>query len=69
MAIVKGQVIQMIQDLPDDASVKDIMAQLYFRYQVEEGLRQLDERKGIPHEEVEKRMAKWLNKHSVNDEF
>ncbi len=60
MAAVKEQVIEMIQNLPEDVSVEDIMAQLYFRYQVDEGLRELDEGKGIPHEEVEKRMAKWL---------
>lgn len=60
MAAVKEQVVQMIQDMPLDASVEDIMAELYFRYQVDEGLKQLDEGKGIPHEEVERRMARWL---------
>lgn len=60
MAMVKDQVIKMIQDMPEDVSVEDIMAELYFRYQVDEGLQQLDEGKGIPHEKVEKRMAKWL---------
>lgn len=60
MAPVKDQVIEMIQNLPEDVSVEDIMAQLYFRYQVDEGLRQLDDGKGIPHEEVEKRMERWL---------
>lgn len=36
------------------------MAELYFRYQVDEGLKELNEGKGIPHKEVEKRMSKWL---------
>ena len=62
MAFVKEEVIRMIQDMPKDISVEDIMAELYFRYQVDEGLKQLDEGKGIPHEEVEKRMGKWLKK-------
>ncbi|MCH8956895.1 hypothetical protein IIA28_16485 [candidate division KSB1 bacterium] len=58
--MVKDEVIKMIQNMPEETSVEDIMAELYFRYQVDEGLKQLDEGRGIPHEEVEKRMAKWL---------
>jgi len=59
---VKQQVIEMIQLLPDEVSIDDIMAELYFKLQVDAGLRELDEGKGIPHEEVEKRMSKWLTK-------
>jgi len=59
---IKERVIQMIQDLPDDVSLDDIMAELYFRLQVDAGLKELDEGKGIPHEEVEKRLSKWLTK-------
>lgn len=62
MAGVKQQVIKMIQNLPDEVSVDDIMAELYFRLQVDAGLKELDEGKGIPHEEVEKQMSKWLHK-------
>jgi predicted transcriptional regulator len=58
--IVKQQVIQMIQSLPDDVTIDDIMAELCFKLQVDAGLREIDEGKGIPHEEVEKRMSKWL---------
>jgi predicted transcriptional regulator len=59
---VKQQVIQMIKDLPDEVTLEDVMAELYFRLQVDAGLKELDEGKGIPHAEVEKRMAKWLTK-------
>ncbi len=45
-----------------DASLDDIMAELYFKLQVDAGLKELDEGKGIPHEEVEKQMSKWLTK-------
>lgn len=62
MAEVKQEVIKMIQNLPNDISVEDIMAELYFRLQVDAGLKELDEGKGIAHEEVEKRMSKWLTK-------
>ena len=62
MATIKDEVIEMIQKMPEDISVEDIMAELSFRYQVDQGLRQLDEGKAIPHEEIERRMAKWLKK-------
>lgn len=62
MADVKNQVIQMIQSLPDETTIDDIMAELYFRLQVDKGLKELDEGQGIAHVQVEKRMAKWLTK-------
>ena len=55
---VKQQVIQMIETLPEEITVDDIMAELYFRQQVDAGLKELDEGKGIPHEEVEKRLSR-----------
>jgi predicted transcriptional regulator len=62
MLKVKQAVIKMIQSLPDEVTIDDIMAELYFKLQVDAGLKELDEGKGIPHEEVEKRMSKWLSK-------
>ncbi|PIV55257.1 hypothetical protein COY52_06685 [Candidatus Desantisbacteria bacterium CG_4_10_14_0_8_um_filter_48_22] len=62
MAKLKERVIKMIELLPDDVTVDQIMAELYFRLQVDAGLKELDEGKGIPHEKVEERMAKWLTK-------
>jgi predicted transcriptional regulator len=62
MADIKEKVIQMIKNLPEDVSLDEIMAELYFRLQVDAGLKELDEGKGIPHEEVEKRISKWLTK-------
>ena len=35
---------------------------LSFKLQVNAGLKELDEGKGIPHEQVEKRLKKWLSK-------
>jgi predicted transcriptional regulator len=56
----KEAVIEMIQRMPDDASVADIMAELYLRKKVDEGLRQLDEGQSLEHEEVARRMQRWL---------
>ena len=57
----KEAVLEMIRRMPDDASVADIMAELYFRQKVDEGLRQLDSGQGIPHEDAKARLAKWLS--------
>ncbi|KMQ49860.1 hypothetical protein CHISP_3213 [Chitinispirillum alkaliphilum] len=62
MASVRENAIRLLQSLPDDSSVEDIMEELYFKLVVDNGLKELDEGKGIAHEEVENRLAKWLKK-------
>jgi hypothetical protein len=61
MAQLKDEVIRMIERLPDDAGISDIMAELYFRQRVDAGLKELDEGKGISHDQVRERLAKWLS--------
>ena len=39
---------------PEDITVSDIMAELYFRQNVDECLKELDEGEGISHEEAKK---------------
>ena len=58
---IKQSVIEMIERLPDDTSVEDIMAELYFRQKVDEGLRQLDAGEGIEHAEVRRKLGRWLS--------
>ena len=58
---VKQAVIDLIESLPEEASVADIMAELYFHRKVEEGLKQLDAGQGIDHETAKQRLGKWLN--------
>ncbi len=57
----KDAVIEMIRRLPDDVTIADIMAELYFRQKVDAGLRQLDQGEGIDHEEAKKRLGPWLS--------
>jgi hypothetical protein len=57
----KQAVIELIETLPDNASVADIMAELYFHRKVEEGLEQLDAGQGIDHETAKQRLGKWLS--------
>lgn len=53
------QVFEMVKSLLKDVSLDDILAELCFKAQVDAGLKERDEGRGLPHEEVEKRMAKW----------
>ena len=48
MADVKEEVIRMVRAMPDNATVDDVMAELYFKMQVDAGLRELDEGKRSP---------------------
>ena len=60
-ATIKQTVIEMIERLPDDASVEDIMAELHFRQKVDEGLRQLDAGEGVQYDDARRRLGKWLS--------
>lgn len=62
MPTVKDQVIEMIRGLPEESSLDDIMAELYFRLKVDTGLQELDAGKGIPHAEVRERLSRWLSR-------
>jgi predicted transcriptional regulator len=57
----KESVIELIKRLPEDVSVQDIMAELYFRQKVDEGLRQLDAGQHVSHEDAKKQLAPWLD--------
>jgi predicted transcriptional regulator len=52
----KERALQAIRDLPDDASVEDVMERLYFLSKVEEGIRQADAGQTMSHEEVKRRL-------------
>lgn len=56
----KEKVIELVQDLPEDASVEDAMERLLLLAKIERGLQQADSRQTIPHAQVKERMAKWL---------
>jgi hypothetical protein len=54
----KEAVLEMIQRMPEDVTVPDIISELYVRQQVDEGLRQLDAGEGISHEEAKRRLSR-----------
>jgi predicted transcriptional regulator len=58
---IKEEIIKIIKDMPETITIEDVMQRLYVRAKIEAGLKELDEGKGIPHEEAMERMSKWLN--------
>lgn len=57
---VKEQIVKIIEKLPDNVTVSDVIAELYFKQQVDAGLKELDEGAGVSHLMVKEQLAKWL---------
>jgi predicted transcriptional regulator len=62
METAKDQVQQILEILPENASLEDIQYHIYVRQMIEEGIADADAGRVIPHEEVERRLAKWRTK-------
>lgn len=60
MSTAKEDVRELLDQLPDDASLEDIQYHLYVRQKVQRGLSEAASGEVVPTEEVEKRMKKWL---------
>jgi predicted transcriptional regulator len=58
----KDEVRELLQNLPDDASLEDIQYHLYVRQKILAGLAAAEQGRTIPHEEAVRRMARWLGK-------
>jgi predicted transcriptional regulator len=56
----KQAALKIIEQMPDDVSLEDIMHELYFRQRVDRGLKESEEGKLIPHDEVMREIAEWL---------
>ncbi len=57
---VKDVVRQVIDTLPDDATIDDVIHALYINAKFNHGEREIREGKGIPHEEAKNRLKKWV---------
>jgi len=59
MSTAKQEAIDLISGLPDECSLADIMAELYFKQKVEKGLNDIEEGRVLSHDDVRERMARW----------
>lgn len=62
METAKDQVQQILQKLPEDASLEDIQYHIYVRQKIQQGLDEVEAGRVLSHAEVQKRLAKWLTK-------
>ena len=53
----REQILAAIQDLPTDATFDDAIERLLFLAKIDAGLAELDQGKGIPHDEVKQRLG------------
>jgi len=56
----KQQVAEILENLPDDASFEDIQYHIYVRQKIEQGLEDITAGRVVSHDEVQRRLAKWL---------
>jgi predicted transcriptional regulator len=61
MATAKEEVEQLLGKLPNDCSLEDIQHHLYVLEKVRNGLEAADTGGGIPQDEAEQWLSKWLN--------
>ena len=61
MATAKEDVEQLLGKLPNDCSLEDIQYHLYVLEKVRNGLKSADAEGGIPQDDAEERLSKWLS--------
>ena len=62
MSTAKQEVRELLERLPDDASLEDIQYHIYVQEKVRRGLSDVEAGRVLTQEEAEERMAKWLRK-------
>lgn len=55
----KSEALDLIKKLPDDVTTGAIMEELFFKQQVDKGLRDVAEGKVLTHQEIKERIAQW----------
>ncbi|MBN1523854.1 MAG: hypothetical protein JW904_05185 [Spirochaetales bacterium] len=56
----KEEVKKMLDNLPDNVSVEDIMYELYFKQKVDRGLKDYAAGNYVSHEDILKEAHQWL---------
>lgn len=56
MHTAKQAARELIEQLPESVTWNELMYELYVKQKIEEGLKELDDGRGIPHEDVKRRL-------------
>lgn len=62
MQTPKQEVQELLQELPDNATLEDIQYRIYVKQKIAQGLADVRAGRVVSHDEVEKRFARWLAK-------
>ncbi len=62
MNTAKDEVRKLLDRLPDEASLEDIQYEVYVLDDIRRGTEEIDRGDAVEHEEVKRRLAKWLDK-------
>lgn len=60
MLAAKQEVMNLLQDLPDDTTFEDIQYHLYVKQKIEHGRQDVAAGRTLSEEEFDRRMARWL---------
>ncbi len=55
----RGKAIEAVNEFPQEFELEELIERLVFEEKVEKGLRQLNDGKTIPHEQVKEITRKW----------
>ena len=61
MSAVKEIVEEILEQLPDEATLEEVQYRLYVRQKIEQGLADVEAGRVISHDEVKLRAQKWLS--------
>lgn len=56
----KEKVLAVVQELSEEVDVDALTERLYLLQKIDEAEKEIAAGKGIPHDEVRQRLAKWL---------
>jgi len=56
----KDDLVKLVQELPDDVTIADVMERLYLLDKIERGIAQADAGRKVSQDEARQRMARWL---------
>ncbi len=62
MQTAKQELQELLRDLPDNATLEDIQYHIYVKQKIAQGLADVHAGRVVSQEEVEKRVARWLEK-------
>ncbi len=53
----KKKILEVVEQLPDDATIEDAIERLYFLAKIEKGIREADSGLTVSHDEAKKRLG------------